>query len=200
MKARPSVLVDLDNVYYATNIALLKEVQKKYKLGLNLKLSNIEKLELEDCIPGLTFTQLEGIFKEPAFWDNVPPLVGAPEFLEELSEVCDIHIVTDRRWYPELKEQTVSRLVKAKVPFKEVHICKGKEKHLWAKERKVLAAVEDNLNNAILLKDVCPTFLLDWPHNQFEEIENIYRHADYYSLVCAIKELAQDKNCLQNKK
>ena len=87
--------------------------------------------------------------------------------------------ITIERNIPELFEIYLPKLLHRFIPFFRLvyKICFYKDRYLLSKKKEIKFFVEDNLENAIKLANICEiVFLIDYPYNQFEKLpKNILR-------------------------
>lgn len=105
------------------------------------------------------------------------PYPNAIKDLEKLSDIFDFYIITDRNWYETAKEETIKRLQKDGIYYKEIHFSHDKAK--YSAELELDFFIEDNVENALKIKNTKTIpFLLNRPYNQKEvdlvRIDNLY--------------------------
>ena len=138
----------------------------------------------------MNFQKLKQIFHLPEFWQDIKPFHRVIGFTKQLSKWFEVHIVTDRRWYPELLKETESWLLHNNITYHELVIVKGVEKGEYCKSNNVIIAVEDKLINVAPISEVCPVILMDWPYNRVEGLQsNVYRCESYYKALKQIADL-----------
>lgn len=109
---------------------------------------------------------LDEMFNNPYYFYTIPPYLKMIKLVNRLySDGNYISIVTDR---PEsCYNATLGWLSKWEVFYDSVYICSAKDKPLLAKDRGLEFFIEDRLDTAIALSEVCKTvYLLDAPWNQ----------------------------------
>jgi 5'(3')-deoxyribonucleotidase len=166
------VLQDLDDCLLATTDQMLKYGRTVFDIGQGFELwRDSNEYEIEANLPEFNETKLQAMFQDPAFWQAIEPCPGALEFNHWLHSFYEVHIVTDRRWYPQLKRETESYLNALGFRYDSLVICKGREKGRWARSNGIDFAIEDKWTNALLLEPVCHTALIHQPWNRKEVIE-----------------------------
>lgn len=181
MLGKKPVLIDLDGLICNTNLGVIQGIYTRFGLAEGMGHDDIWHYEFVECIPGLRNDQLYSIFHEKLFWEGLLPYDGAQEFLEELHSMFEIHIVTDRRWYTDLAQETERWLQGYNLFYDFLAVWKGREKYIYAREKGCVAAVEDSPKNALLLRDVCPTILIERPWNLEYSNSKGLLHAESYT-------------------
>jgi uncharacterized HAD superfamily protein len=115
---------------------------------------------------------------------------GARQLLVRLGEVgYRVHIVTDRFWYPEIREDTREWLANRMIRVASVAFATKTEKQAVARDLDLGWFIEDQRSNANLLSGVCRVLLIDKPYNQGALEPNVLR---VKSLKKAVGTLADD--------
>ncbi len=159
-------MLDLDCTLVNTARAINKWLKIIHNVGPGDVPYTMETFEVKKAYSDVTFEMLKTIFMVPEFWSDIKPLDGVQKFTEELSKHFHLSIYTDRRWYNNLELQTANYLKHHNITYDELLIVKGKEKNVPCRENNVLLAIEDRLEFAIPIAEVCPVILLKWPYNE----------------------------------
>ena len=98
----------------------------------------------------------------------MPVMPASREWLEKIVAAgWQIILITDRFWYPEIRDDTWDWLQSHKIPFHSVEFIKNARKAKRARQLGIRTFVEDHLSNANSLAEVCDrVFLLDRSYNQ----------------------------------
>lgn len=164
--------VDLDGC--VNNI--LEGIIKYSKEMWNIEIAPAQCLcyDLQDCTP-LTTEKLNFLFNKTDLFSNLHPMPGARATLGILNASYHIDVVTYRDYTIHF-HKTLDWLIKNHIKFDYLHLVGSRDKRTHALKSKISYFVEDRLESALQLSEVCKkVFLIDWPYNQGELPNNVIR-------------------------
>lgn len=176
--------IDMDGV--VSDIVQQVIVFSRDLYGLTLSSRDIRSENIENCTP-IRREQLVSMFESHEFFRTMPPVSGAKDSIELLKGAgCEIHIITDRFWYPKISEDTCEWLNAHGIRYDSITFARKDEKQHVGKELRLGWFIEDQLSNARLLSTVCPVLLLDTPYNTGDTNPAIIRVNNLAGAVDAI--------------
>lgn len=135
----------------------------------------------------LNSEDLKKMFTTKEFWEQAPAYWGSQVFLKELHKYYKIHIVTNRRWIPELQDITKEWLKKNNLVYDEIHFLKPEEKVEFCKEYHCESIIEDHpytIEKCSKFMNVCA---VSYAHNRHLcNKQNIYMCRDYADIVACL--------------
>lgn len=142
---------DLDGVISNTHQSIVDALKSRNLIPQSTAVADMTSWNIEynpsdgTGFPRVTSAHLEEIFSSAEFWKSTSPYRQTVKSLTELvsSESIEIHVITDRRWFPELGQITYEWLKHHKIPFTDLVICKGDNKWLECVNRKIRFFVDD---------------------------------------------------------
>lgn len=159
--------LDLDGVVVYSAQTTIKWLKRMGKLSKNITTSDINWYNIEwnpekqTGFPTVTMDDLHTIFMCPDFWEATIPYKYVQTWVEALHKKYEIHILTDRRWYPELEQQTRDWLYRYNIPFDRLTCIAGKKKFEYARDHGLKYVIEDSPYNVIsIAPETKKTFLL----------------------------------------
>lgn len=148
---------DLDNCLSRTSEAALASLISKGLVQAGTTIDDATWLKWEwdqeagTGFPGVTFEDMRAVFMEPAFWLGLETHQFPASLVRDIGRDAEIHIVTDRRWFPELEALTRQWLDEHFIPYDQLVICKGTEKGGYCDQAMLDIFVEDSAENAVAL-------------------------------------------------
>ena len=183
------ILVDLDACLCNTPRMISKWAKEMFDIGPGDVPYSNAVFNIEDAWEGMNFQKMKQIFSKPEFWKSVKPFSMASSFTDQLKLWGEVHIVTDRRWYPELVQETGEWLNVNKIRYDVLATVKGTEKHAYCSRTGITVAVEDRVENVQSISKVCPVVIMRWPYNEEKLEETVStKFADNY--FQAVKEIS----------
>jgi uncharacterized HAD superfamily protein len=159
-----NVGVDLDGVIADIVTQLVRFSRSEY--DLRLLPSEFRSENIETCTQIKT-EQLRKLFCEPKFFQTMRVIQGARRSLMRLTAAgYAVHIVTDRFWYPQIRDDTRQWLSSRLIRVNSLVFARKTEKQSVARNLEIAWFIEDQRSNANLLSEVCPVLLIDQPYNQ----------------------------------
>jgi len=183
------IMLDIDNVISSTGRATSKWVKKLYDIGPGDVPYKETSYNIEDAWKEMNFKKIKALFETREFWETIKPFSMVPQFVNQLRKWSEVHILTDRRWYPELEEQTKSWLYNNKIKYDVLKIMKGKEKYIYCKDNNIDLAIEDQSNNAETIANVCPVILMRWNYNESYNRDNVITVNNYFEAISETSKL-----------
>jgi uncharacterized HAD superfamily protein len=157
------------------------------QFGHDLSIGDITSEDVETC-SDVSKEQLTQIFCTPRFFQTLPVLSSASESLVRLkASNWRIVLVTDRFWYPGIKNDTLEWLRKHNFSFDSLHFIRKVEKANFARDSSIPIFIEDQLSNANGLARVCDkVFLIDRSYNQGPAEDAVIRVSDVGEAVSLV--------------
>lgn len=157
--------VDIDGVIADIASQLVKYAADLH--GCILSPESITSENVEAC-SDLSSDQVKEIFSSSSFFQTLPVFPSAKASLAKLNNNnWRIVLMTDRFWYPEIQDDTLTWLRENDLTFDSLYFVSKKNKAACAKELGINVFIEDQLSNATLLSEVCEQiFLVDRSYNQ----------------------------------
>jgi uncharacterized HAD superfamily protein len=146
------------------------------RFNCDLSIADIVSENVETCSE-LSVEQLQQIFSTSEFFKTLPVLNSASTSLKQLRQSgLEIVLMTDRFWYPEIQQDTLTWLKKSRIPFDSVRFVRKSKKAEEARKLDLRLFIEDQLSNANALAQVCErVFLVNRPYNQGHAHPNVVR-------------------------
>jgi len=166
MKDDFGILLDLDGVLAQTQTRMLAYARSRFDIAQTTSINDLTEWNLENCIPGLTSEHVRIMLADPAFWCDILPYPGAARFANRLSGYYQVHIVTSRARYPELRRDTESWLAAWGFQYHQLTICAAENKADYALMQGLRFSVEDRSDTAEQLGRVAYSVCLDRPWNR----------------------------------
>lgn len=166
--------IDIDGVISDIAGHLVRYVKDMFEYEILLE--EITSENIETC-SNLSGEQVKEIFCNPQFFQSLPAFSSAKDSLHRLVKAgWEIILMTDRFWYAEIHDDTLTWLKQNDIPFHSTHFVSKAEKAVWARKLGIKYFIEDQLSNANLLSEVCDqVFLVDRPYNQGATLPAISR-------------------------
>lgn len=174
--------VDIDGVISDIAGHLVQYAKSMY--GCMITVEGITSENVETC-SDLSADDVRGIFSTPLFFQSIPALPTAKDALNQLVRTgWKVVLMTDRFWYPEIQEDTLSWLKENNIPFHSILYVNKTEKAVWSGKMGIKYFIEDQLSNANLLSEVCnDVFLIDRPYNKGVTLPGVCRVSDICEAV-----------------
>ena len=185
-----NLAIDIDGVLANTDfwIHWWHYVNNKKIINYNFRYSGkTYEMEKHYNPKALSTEELHGIFNNKEFWETIPAFWGSQVFLKELKKYYKIHLLTNRRWIPELPEITKTWLSVNKITYDELHFLKPEEKVQFCKDYHCESIVEDHpytIEQCSKFMNVCA---VRYMHNEhLGQKKNVYLCNSYYDIVCLL--------------
>lgn len=187
---KPKVLIDLDGTICNTPRMVSKWSKEMFGIGPGDVPYKESLFNIEDVWEGMNFQKMKKIFNNPEFWKSVKPFSMASNFTKQISRWAELHIVTDRRWYPELVKETEDWLKDHNISYDVLAVVRGKEKGQYCINNSISVAVEDRPENikAIQESQVCPVIIMKWLYNECK-LPNTLIASNYYQATSYIADI-----------
>lgn len=173
---------DLDSVLADTHGACVEGLRAAGKIPYDTVCEGTYELEYNEKtgtgFPGVVYQDLVDLFMNPEFWRGIPPIEEGVSLINDLylggHATC---VITDRRWYDELEQETDQYLYDSEVLFGELVIAKASEKGEVCRRRGVEYFVDDQEKNVrVAAPHVKRGYLVAYPWNEGAELpENCMR-------------------------
>lgn len=164
--------IDLDGVLGDFVTSMMKEALETYSIIIDPE--KITAHDLTTCTP-LTKPQMKKILGNEDVFKRMKPFLFAPAFTHYLHDAgWTIHVVTDRMM--KMWGVTYTWLMKNGFVWEHMYLCPANRKPIYAKAEKISVFIEDRLDTALALADICDTmYLMDKSYNQGELPKNVIR-------------------------
>jgi len=157
--------IDIDGVL--SDIVVQFSEYASELFGEEISTTDVVSEDIETCTK-LSRDQLVEIFRTRQFFQTMPVIDCATDSLHRLKKAgWRTVLMTDRFWYPEIKDDTLVWLQENEIPYESLYFVGKAEKANVSSELGIRIFVEDQLSNARLLAKVCErVFLINRPYNQ----------------------------------
>jgi hypothetical protein len=173
---------DLDGVLAQTHERMIEILQEKGKVSADKTIEDAvwwefaHNPETGEGFPGVTQEDLLEVFMDPSFWANLKTHGKMIEAINYSYRTCDTHVVTDRRWYPELLGETQDWLACVGANYDFLEVVKGTDKGEYCSDNRIDIFVDDRLKNIVAVAPhVKHAYLLNrpWTANEKDLPENV---------------------------
>lgn len=199
---KTKVLLDMDGVVANFYEGFSKFLNKNYGCTLD-PYQEPENYSIEDWGNGaekVDFVNTSKHWIEEGGFASIPAFEGAEEFVRELSNMCDIHVVTARigDWQQSFSEELMSKIRTDTAKWLENHgmpadkLFFEHEKPAFCVELGIPIMIEDKLNTALRgAKEGLHTVLINRGYNgsQMDRFR-VYRVYNYQEALDQIRKLA----------
>lgn len=166
---------DLDGVLAMTQEHLLELLKDAGKVDKDSTIEDVRWWNYEydpktkTGFPNVTWEDMLAHFNDPEFWKTIAPYEQTRKAVNKLYELSEIHVVTDRCWFPELVQITNDWLVSNGFKFDSLEVCSGRDKWKYCVENRIQYFIDDKPAN---IRTIAPyvkgCYLYDQPWNRSE--------------------------------
>lgn len=176
--------LDLDGCLIDFLTPLCRRISKQIKR--EIRPSQVTTYRLEGLIPSDQKPWLFSLLNDPTFYRNLKPMAGAVEFVERVSKLYDVHIISARphklrkvtntqvkRFFPSIKSVhlTTDKIAVAKEWDISIHL---EDDPVW-----VLGLAESGVRSCILVQ----TFNRDFFAPQYDNIHYAGNYEEFEQIV-----------------